>query len=229
TPLLPFHCILDFGGVTVSYSQKLTTILLNEFNYLPWSRAITIALDGRSRLGFISGKNTNPGVTSPEYEAWLPKDQMLDIANLRQDGNSFVNLLGKLKGLWNELEVYRPHSVDPKFLRKRHEDDQSVCATIQREEIRRKVMINDATTPEARVYYANASLDKKPYKGKHSDLKCGHCNVPGHSMNRCWILNPELKLNFTKDKKGFIDKRRVTNPKAHMATHTTESFSSSPV
>ncbi|GKC56548.1 hypothetical protein Tco_1084146, partial [Tanacetum coccineum] len=28
----------------VSYSQKLTTILLNEFNYLPWSRAITIAL-----------------------------------------------------------------------------------------------------------------------------------------------------------------------------------------
>ncbi|GJW92346.1 retrovirus-related pol polyprotein from transposon RE2 [Tanacetum coccineum] len=260
----------------VSYSQKLTTILLNEFNYLPWSRAITIALDGRSRLGFISGKNTNPGVTSPEYEAWLPKDQMvmswilnsmerniaeifsysesskdlweavrdmygnqnnsarifqiqLDIANLRQDGNSFVNLLGKLKGLWNELEVYRPHSVDPKILRKRHEDDQSVCATIQREEIRRKVMINDATTPEARVYYANASLDKKPYKGKHSDLKCGHCNVPGHSMDRCWILHPELKLNFTKDKKGFIDKRRVTNPKAHMATHTTESFSSSPV
>ncbi|GKA44011.1 ty3-gypsy retrotransposon protein [Tanacetum coccineum] len=114
----------------VSYSQKLTTILLNEFNYLPWSRAITIALDGRSRLGFISGKNTNPGVTSPEYEAcysesskdlWEAVQDMygnqnnsarifqiqLDIANLRQDGNSFVNLLGKLKGLWNELEVYR--------------------------------------------------------------------------------------------------------------------------
>ncbi|GJT90507.1 hypothetical protein Tco_1079352 [Tanacetum coccineum] len=182
----------------------------------------------------------------------------LNIANLRQDGNSFVSLLGKLKGLWNELEVYRPHSVDPTILRKRHEDDQvfqllaslgldfeelkrhillnaelptlkSVCATIQREEIRRKVMINDATTPEARVYPANASLDKKPYKGKHSDLKCGHCNVPGHSMDRCWILHPELKPKFTTDKKGFIDKRRVTNPKAHMATHTTKSFSSSPV
>ncbi|GKF16345.1 hypothetical protein Tco_0061263, partial [Tanacetum coccineum] len=48
----------------------------------------------------------------------------LDIANLRQDRNSFVSLLGKLKGLWNELEVYRPHSVDPTILRKRHEDDQ---------------------------------------------------------------------------------------------------------
>nr|GEY97604.1 hypothetical protein [Tanacetum cinerariifolium] len=165
----------------VSYSQRLTTILLNEFNYLPWSRAITIALGGRSRLEFISGKDVNPGVTFPEYEAWLSKDQM------------------------------------------------SVCATIQREEVRRKVMINDATAPEARVYSANASLEKKPYKCKHSDMKCGHCNVPGHLVDRCWILHPELKPKFTKDKKGFIDKRHVTNPKAHMASHTTESFSSSPV
>nr|GEW82512.1 hypothetical protein [Tanacetum cinerariifolium] len=61
----------------VSYSQRLTIILLNEFNYLPWSQAITIALGGRSRLGFISGKDVNPGVTSPEYEAWLSKDQMV--------------------------------------------------------------------------------------------------------------------------------------------------------
>nr|GEZ66931.1 hypothetical protein [Tanacetum cinerariifolium] len=244
----------------VSYSQRLTTILLNEFNYLPWSRAITIALGGRSRLGVISGKDVNPDVTSPEYEAWLSKDQMvmswilnsmerniaeifsysesskdlwkavrdtygnqnnsahifqiqLDIANLGQDGNTFLNLLGKLKGLWNELEVYRPHSVDPKILRKRHEDDQ----------------VFQLLASLARVYSANASLEKKPYKGKHSDMKCGHCNVPGHSVDRYWILHPELKPKFTKDKKWFIDKRHVTNPKAHMASHTTKSFSSSPV
>ncbi|GJY64728.1 retrovirus-related pol polyprotein from transposon RE2 [Tanacetum coccineum] len=253
--------------VDVSYSQKMTTILLNEFNYLPWSRAITIALSGRSCLGFISGKNANPEIFSyseSSKDLWEAVRDMygnqnnttpifqiqLDIANLRQDINSFVNLLGKLKGLWNEMEVYRPHSVDPKILRKRHKDDQvfqllaslgpdfkelkrhillnaelptlkSVCATIQREEIHRKVMINDATTPEARVYSANASLDKKPYKGKRSDQKCGHCNVHGHSMDRCWILHPELKPKFTKDKKGYIDKRRVTNLKARMATHTT--------
>nr|GEV19962.1 hypothetical protein [Tanacetum cinerariifolium] len=235
----------------VSYSQKLTTILLNGFNYLLWSRAITIALGGRSRLGFISGKNANPGVTSPEYEAWLSKDQMVmswilnsmerNIAEIFSYSESSKDLYevvqdmyGKLKGLWNEPDVYRPHSVDPKILRKRHEDDQvfqllvslvpdfeelkrhillnaelptlkSVCATIQREQFRRKVMINDTTTLEARVYSANASLDKKPYK------------------------DPELKPKFTKDKKGFVDKRRATNPKAHMATCTTESFSSIPV
>nr|GEU53934.1 hypothetical protein [Tanacetum cinerariifolium] len=92
-----------------------------------------------------------------------------------------------------------------------------------------KIMINDVTTQEARVYSANASLDMKPYKGKHSDLKCGHCNVHGHSMDHFWILHPQLKPKFTKDKKGFVDKRHATNPKAHMATHTTDLFSSNPV
>nr|GFC76051.1 hypothetical protein [Tanacetum cinerariifolium] len=153
----------------VSYSQRLTTILLNEFNYLPWSRAITIALGRRSRLGFISGKDVNPGVTSPEYEAWYSESSkdlwevvrdmygnqnnsarifqiQLDIANLRQDGNSFLNLLGKLKGLWNELEVYRPHSVDPKILRRRHEDDQvfQLLASLGHdfEELKRHILLN---------------------------------------------------------------------------------------
>ena len=46
-----------------------------------------------------------------------------DISNLRQDGKSFVNLLGRLKGLWNELEIYLPHSIDPAVLRKRTEED----------------------------------------------------------------------------------------------------------
>jgi len=29
--------------------------LLNEFNYLPWSRAVTITLGEKSNLGFING------------------------------------------------------------------------------------------------------------------------------------------------------------------------------
>lgn len=40
----------------VNKSQKLSNMLLNEFNYLPWSRAISIALGGRSWLRFINGK-----------------------------------------------------------------------------------------------------------------------------------------------------------------------------
>ena len=58
-------------------SQKMTTILLNGFNYLPWSRAVTIALGGRSCLGFINDKELTPDSSSPEFEQWLAKDQMV--------------------------------------------------------------------------------------------------------------------------------------------------------
>ena len=61
----------------VNTSQKLTSILSNEFNYLHWSRALVIALGGRSRLGFVNDKEKAPMNESQEYEAWLAKDQMV--------------------------------------------------------------------------------------------------------------------------------------------------------
>lgn len=47
-----------------------------------------------------------------------------DIANLCQDGKSSVNVLSSLKNLWNELDIYRPHTINAAILRKRKEEDQ---------------------------------------------------------------------------------------------------------
>ena len=150
-------------------AQRLSSILLNEFNYLPWLRAITIAL-GRSKLGFINGSISYLDVDVPEYEIWLSKDQLVmswilnsmehnlteifsysesaidlwnaihdmygnqnniaqifqihhEIANLHQDNRAFVQLLGNLKSLWNELEMFWPHTCDVAVLRKRTDED----------------------------------------------------------------------------------------------------------
>ena len=40
-----------------------------------------------------------------------------DIFNLQQDGNSFIQHLGRLKSKWNELNIYRPHTTVAKELR----------------------------------------------------------------------------------------------------------------
>jgi len=264
----------------INTAHKLSSVLLNEFNYLPWSRAITIALGGRSKLGFINGTIKPPEVGSLEYEAWLSKDQLVmswilnsmernlaeifsyskssldlwnairdmygnqnnsarifqinrDIANINQDGKSFVNLLGNLKRLWSELEIYRPHMIDATILRKRTEEDrifqllaslnpefedlrshilmntelpsfQSVCATIQREESRRKAMSRTITpcNPGVSAYLARPYPEGKVYKGKRPDLKCQHCHNIGHTMDRCWSLHPEIKPKFNKNQKG---------------------------
>ena len=287
-------------------SQRLCSVLLNEFNYLPWSRAVTIALGGRSKLGFINGKEKAPVFDSPEYEIWLSKDQLVmswilnsmerniagifsysessldlwealrdmygnqnnsarifqiqqEVNALRQDGRPFVSLLGNFKSLWSELEVYRPHTVDPVVLKKRTEEDRvfqvlaslgsefedlrchilmspelpslkSVCSTIQREEVRRKVIIRETVTnsSDTRAYIAHKNYEGKSIKGKRLDLKCEHCNAPGHTSDRCWVLHPELKPKFTKDKRGG-DHKRGFNHKANVAAQTTDSFFSNPM
>ncbi|RVW70112.1 Retrovirus-related Pol polyprotein from transposon RE1 [Vitis vinifera] len=260
-------------------SQRLCSVLLNEFNYLPWSRAVTIALGGRSKLGFINGKEKAPVFDSPEYEIWLSKDQLVmswilnsmerniaeifsysessldlwealrdmygnqnnsarifqiqqEVNALRQDGRPFVSLLGNFKSLWSELEVYRPHTVDPVVLKKRTEEDRvfQCLFNYSREEVRRKVMIRETVTnsSDTRAYIAHKNYEGKSIKGKRLDLKCEHCNAPGHTSDRCWVLHPELKPKFTKDKRGG-DHKRGFNHKANVAAQTTDSFFSNPM
>jgi hypothetical protein len=36
-------------------NQRLGSVLLNEFNYLHWSRVVTIAFGGRSKLVYVNG------------------------------------------------------------------------------------------------------------------------------------------------------------------------------
>ncbi|KAM2304258.1 hypothetical protein ACFXTH_023982 [Malus domestica] len=174
-----------------------------------------------------------------------------DISDLQQDGKPFVQLLGSMKSMWNELEIYRSHTTDVALLRKRAEEDKifqllssldstyedlrchilmntelpsftSVCGTIQREEVRRKVMNMGTTTsvPKARAYITN----EKRYKGKHPNLKCQHCNNTGHVKDTCWILHPELKPEFMKDNKGVQRMNRTP----HRANHASTSTSNGP-
>ncbi|KAI4352450.1 hypothetical protein L6164_006700 [Bauhinia variegata] len=270
-------------------NQRLSSVLLNEFNYLPWSRAITLALGGRSKLSFIDDQAFIPDASSQDYATWLSKDQLVrswilnsmdpqlaeifsysdsaaqlwmavrdmygqqnnyarifelqrDIVNLQQSGKPFVQLLGSLKKMWNELEVYRPHTVDAAVLRKRVEEDKifqllaslgsdyedlrshilmspelpsfsSICSTIQREEVRRKVMKVEHKSPlsDTRAYATNHQPKRETYyKGKRPDLKCDHCHHLGHLIERCWVLHPELKPKFAKDKGPSKHRAHVT-------------------
>jgi hypothetical protein len=58
-------------------SQRLSYVLLNEFNYLSWSKVVIISLGGRFKLGFINGSTISLEVNDREYEAWLSKDQLV--------------------------------------------------------------------------------------------------------------------------------------------------------
>jgi len=108
----------------------------------------------------------------------------------------------------------------------------SVCATIQREEIHRKVMTREAGVSDTRAYQTkllpqdmssrNADYgqyrslsENKAYKGKRPDSKCQYCHNIGHHVDRCWLLHPELKPKFAKDFRR--QPRRANNSKSYLA------------
>ena len=99
-----------------------------------------------------------------------------NLANMQQDGKTYVQLLRTLEGMTSELVLHRPYTVDAAKLRKREEKDKifqllasfgseyedlrskilmnhdpssltRVCVAIQREEAHRKVINFDFKIP----------------------------------------------------------------------------------
>ncbi|XP_068309694.1 uncharacterized protein [Pyrus communis] len=240
-----------------------------------------------------------PELTSPTYEAWLCKDQLVmswllnsmewkiaeifsyakssmhlwknikemygnqnnsarvfqlkrDIAGLQQEGKPFVQHLGTLTTMWNELNVYQPHTTNAIVLLKRAEEDKifqllanlsldfedlrshilmnsdllsfsSICATIQREEVHKRVMNMEVKTNmlEARAYASNhKAVEETVYRRKRLDMKCTYCNGVGHSRDRCWIFRQELKPKFSKDHKSLP---KALHNYPHKANHVVSS------
>ncbi|KAI5319177.1 hypothetical protein L3X38_038885 [Prunus dulcis] len=52
-------------------NMRLCSVLLTDFNYIPWSRAVTLAVGGKSKLGYINGKIPAPDDGDPKFEDWL--------------------------------------------------------------------------------------------------------------------------------------------------------------
>ena len=65
------------SDVEMNPNQRLSSVLLNEFNYPGWARATTLALGGKSKLGYVNGSIQKPDVGSSSYDSWLSKDQLI--------------------------------------------------------------------------------------------------------------------------------------------------------
>ncbi|GLJ14126.1 hypothetical protein SUGI_0226660 [Cryptomeria japonica] len=118
----------------------------------------------------------------------------LEIAAAQQGEKTFSERLGNLKKLWDELNLYHPHTTDAKNLLKRAEEDKifsllsslkpeyqyirsnllmdatlptlaGVCATIQREETQRKTMSLESKTSTEKIE-SNVLLAEKDDKRK---------------------------------------------------------------
>ena len=129
----------------------------------------------------------------------------------RVEEDKIFQLLASLSSDYEDLLSHIPMNSELPFF-------SSVCAIIQREETRRKVMNLETknSLPESKAYFSNHKFsDDRRDKGIRFDLKCKHCNYGGHTIDKCWILHLELKPNFQKNK-GF---QRNSQPPLYKANH----------
>ena len=137
------------------------------------------------------------------------------INNLSQEDLEFTAHFGKFRSLWAELEMLRPHSMDPATIRERSEQDkvfgllltlnpayndlikhilraeklpclEEVCSQVQREQ--------GSVGLFGRKGGDMVMAHKAAFK--HEDKKilvCDHCKKKGHTKDKCWILHPHLK------------------------------------
>ncbi|CAN6459804.1 unnamed protein product [Victoria cruziana] len=135
--------------------------------------------------------------------------------------------LTQLKAMWDELQQYRPISSELEIVKKRLEEDRifkvlaglrsefesvissvlmmqlmpsfnTVCAMIQREETRKKVMREDGEKKENSGQVAFVATDvnegtvalRTESRGRgRSSIICSHCKKPGHHRDKCWSLH----------------------------------------
>ncbi|XP_070679327.1 uncharacterized protein [Malus domestica] len=166
------------------------------------------------------------------------------VASLKQGDHSFVQHLGSMKSMWNELDMYRPQTTDSAVLLKKADEDKvfqllaslgaeyedlrshllmtqelpsftNVCHAVKREETRQSVMnVEPKSNSEARVFKTNHKVTGDRVLGKKADWKCSYCNIKGHLREKCWILHPELKPKFDREGRMIKDGKGRVTPKA---------------
>ena len=98
--------LLTNGFDDTNTLERLSSILLNEFNYLHWSRVVTIALGRRSKLDFINSSTSHPDMDDLEYEVWLFKNQLVMSWILNSNKRNLVEIFSYsefLLDLWNVI------------------------------------------------------------------------------------------------------------------------------
>ncbi|XP_078159026.1 uncharacterized protein LOC144554589 isoform X2 [Carex rostrata] len=58
-------------------NSPLTNILLNGKNYLPWARAVTVALGGKSKIGHVTGTTSKPTADETKINEWQANDHLV--------------------------------------------------------------------------------------------------------------------------------------------------------
>ncbi|KAG2699759.1 hypothetical protein I3760_07G204900 [Carya illinoinensis] len=230
--------------------SKISKPLDSDPLFLPWERCNDMII---AWLQISVGPDLRPAIAHAETaaEVWSDLRERFSIKNaphifqltkavssLTQDTDSVSIYYNKLKGYWDELEVYEPMPLctcgSVKTLMEYHhchkvmqflmglQDSYDairaqillsdplpslnrVFSLIQQEERRRQLYY--APTPAPTAMVTRGPDPRLSSSSRKERLYCSHCNISGHSLERCFKANPNIPVcshcripGHTKDK-----------------------------
>ncbi|KAL1220949.1 Retrovirus-related Pol polyprotein from transposon RE1 [Cardamine amara subsp. amara] len=138
------------------------------------------------------------------------------LGNLQQEGKDFKDLFGEFRGLWAELDMLRPPTIDIAEMVERREQDQvfgllltldesyfglvhhilrfeklptlnQVCMMIQKKEGSKGLFKGTSEV-------AHVSKGKEVrWVADKKNFVCDHCKMKGHTKDKCWTRYPHLR------------------------------------
>ena len=89
-----------------SHSFQITTIRLNGSNFLRWSQAVRLYIRGRGKIGYLTGKTTEPEKTDATYATWDAENSMIMawmVNAMEEDISANYMCYSSAKELWDNI------------------------------------------------------------------------------------------------------------------------------
>ena len=64
-------------SLSMGTNLQLVIQKLNGKNYVEWAQSVKLALDGKGKLGYLTGDTSQPGVTDPSLPRWKSENSLI--------------------------------------------------------------------------------------------------------------------------------------------------------
>ncbi|KAI3446825.1 hypothetical protein Pfo_003490 [Paulownia fortunei] len=99
------HSILPTSS-SHSHSVQITTIRLNENNFLRWSQSVRMYIKGRGKIGYLTGDTIELSKTDSSYATWDAENSMIMawlVNSMEEDISSNYMCYPTAKALWDNI------------------------------------------------------------------------------------------------------------------------------
>ncbi|GFY96431.1 hypothetical protein Acr_11g0007370 [Actinidia rufa] len=215
--VVPAHMVPVPSPVPVSLShsqpaQRVTSVLLNGKNFHAWSRSFQLYLGGKRKTRWILGKEPKPAESDPKFDEWVSDNCIILgwMFNSMEDRVYHMFMYhDTVHGLWTALTQMYAHARNESRIFELYREILNTSplpslyeafAIVDGDERRRRILPSlslpesSSIVPDQRAFAAAS--------GTH--LYCQHCRKLGHLIDRCWVLHPELKQQFSRPRGGVV-------------------------